>query len=510
MKGTDLYLAMQELDDALVEKYAEARPKQTILMRKLVAACLAGVLLIGGGAVAVDAITYTQAKDFFAENGLSTQGLNREDVRAIYRDITTKSFTYEKTDEVITQSISQTVPGYEITSDIDDPEKLRMLWESWRNGELAKVVIDGEIIESSGDIYQEGIWYEREMISVYNVENGRSTIQETVVRKYQNDTLCWERTVPLVARLIKPIGDGTVVVGENEHISGPADMPREGKHQRIAYLDKNGQILWEDVFTEENWCTAGETDRAYGNGDETFTVITRGARQENGNVIRSVVVWRYDLNGQRLSYKVNDIGTWYLSQVFQSERYYILSLSNEAAESKTVIMDADGTLQTGIEYQITDQLQKIQDVVEVGNYRYISAYTMRTDGTLDELGRANAALNEEMKALWNQPDEISEKELIERICSHYTAVLLRCNIETGQMQTFYSVPGVIAGKLEVGETGELIWHLQSLIQAEMVAMPSSYMGCYIRGTSVIYRYIFDAECNLTEKENTGELAIYRW
>lgn len=510
MKGTDLYLAMQELDDALVEKYAEVRPKQTIPMRKLIAACLVGVLLIGGGAVAVDAITYTQAKDFFTENGLSIQGLSREDVRAVYRDITTKSFTYEKTDEVITQSISKVVPGYEITIDIDDPEKLRMLWESWRNGELAKVVIDGKVRESSGDIYQDGIWYENEPISVYNEEKGRFEIRETVVRKYQNDTLFWESAVPLMARLIKPIGDGTVVVGENEHISGPADMPREGMHQRIAYLDGNGQILWEDFFTEENWCTAGETDRAYDNGDETFTVITRGARRENDNVIRSVVVWRYDLNGQRLSYKVNDIGLWSLSKVFQSGEYYILSLSNEATEYKTVIMDADGTLQTGVEYQITDQLQKIQDIVEVGNCRYISAYTMRTDGSLDEFGRANVALTQEKEALWEQVDKISEEELIESIRSHYSAVLLRCDIETGQMQTFYSVPGAIADKLEVSESGELIWYLQSLTQAEMVAVPNSYTGCLIRGTSVIYRYIFDAEGNLTEKENTGELATYRW
>ena len=519
MKGTDLYLAMQDLDDALVERYAEMRPKQTIPMRKLVAACLAGVLLVGGGAVVVDAITYTQAKDFFTENGLSTQGLSREDVRAVYQDITTNSFTYEKTDEVITRSISQAVPGYEIVLDMDDPEKLRLLWESWENGVLASLVIDGEIKEPTGERYQGGIWYEDEMISVYNYEVGYSEIKETVIRKYQDKTLCWESTVPFVARLIKPIGEGTVVVGENMHISGPAEIPREGIHQRIACLDVNGQILWEKALTEGqtvsaggiDWSvSAGETDWAFANGDETFDIFVRSASWNNGNSLRSICVWRYDLQGKQMSYKVIDIGQDYLSKVFQIGEYYILALSNESREIKTVVMDADGVVQSDAEYQITDKLQRIQDVVVVDNYRYISAYTMLAAEGQDELGQPNAALSEEVKALWEQPDKISKKELIEHIRSHYTAVLLRCDIETGEVQTFYSVPGAIADKLEVSESGELIWYLQSLTQAEMIAAPNTHSGCHIKGTSVIYRCIFDAEGKLREKENTGELATYLW
>ena len=154
MKGTDLYLAMQELDDVLVEKYADVRPKQALPLRKLIAACLAAVLFAGGIGVAVDAIGYKQATDFFVRKGLSTEGLSRQDVRAVYRDIITKSFTYEKTDDVIAEGIEKNVPGYEITADMDDPEDLRQLWESWTRVELEKVVVDGVINEFDGDTYQ--------------------------------------------------------------------------------------------------------------------------------------------------------------------------------------------------------------------------------------------------------------------------------------------------------------------------------------------------------------------
>lgn len=509
MKGRDLYFALQELDDSLVEKYATVHPKQSNTVRKLVAACLAAVFLIGSSAVLVDAVTYMQAKDFFAVKGLLTEGLSHKDVRAIYRDITTQSFTYEKTGDVISRCISQTVPGYEIIFDVDDPEKLRLLWESWENTALVSNEHE-EVKEPAGEYNQEGVWYKNEKISVYNYEKGCSEIKETVIQKHQNKTLCWECTVPFVARLIKSIGDGTVVIGENVHIFGPAEMPREGTHQRIAYLDENGQILWENALMEDAKVSAGEADWAYDNGDETFSVFIRGARRENGNVVRFVCVWRYDIKGQMVSYKVIDIGQNYLSKVFQFGERYVLYLINDSTEIKTVTADANGVIATDTEYQITNQIQRIQDIVEVGNYRYISAYAMPAAEGQDEFGQPNVALNEEMKSLWNQPDKIPDEELIEHIRDHYTAVLLRCNIETGEVQSFYSVPGAIADKLDVSEGGGLIWYLKSPTQAEMTAAPNRYVGCTVKGTSVIYRCVFDVEGKLKEKENTGEIATYRW
>ena len=235
MKGADLYLAMQELDDVLVEQHAQVRRKQVFPLGKLIAASLAVVLLSGGIGMTVDAMSYKQATDFFERNGLSTQGLTRQDVRAVYRDIITKSFTYEKTDDVIAEGIEKSVPGYEITADMDDPEDLRQLWESWTRGELEKVVVDGVVNEFDGDTYQKGIWYDAEGVGIYNPDKARSETRETVVWKYQDDALCWESTVPFVARLMKPIGEYTVVIGEKE-IFGPVCQKRTQASKSLFWI----------------------------------------------------------------------------------------------------------------------------------------------------------------------------------------------------------------------------------------------------------------------------------
>ena len=514
MKGDTLYLAMQELDDALIEKYANVRPKQAIPLGKLLAACLAVVLVVGGGTVAVDAITYTQAKDFFADNGLSTEGLSRADVKAVYRDITTKSFTYEKTDDVIAQGITQSVPGYEITADMDNPEDLRRLWESWASGELESLVIDGEIKEADGDIYQKGIWYENETVDIYNAELGRTEVRETVVCKYQDDTLCWESTVPFVVRLMKPIGKDTLVIGEKEYfrelVSGYDSIPKADASEQIAYLDENGQLLWCKLLTEDEGIAFDETDWAFDNADETFTLVTRRSKHENGAWEHCICVWQFNLQGQQLSYKEIEEGASSLSDVFQLDKRYVLSIPQQKGFAcKLVLMEADGTVLTDAEYQITDQLQSIQDVAQVGDYLYVSTHTMLAGEGLDEIGRPNVALSQEKKALWELQNTHSEKEVLERIRSHYTAVLLRCDVKTGEIQSFYSVPGVTADKLEIGKNGELAWYLQSLTQAEITEIPNR-QAWVIRGTSVIYRYALDAEGNLVKQENTGELATYRW
>ena len=523
MKGTDVYLALQELDDALVEKYAQVRPKQAFPLRKLIAACLALVLFAGGVGVAVDAIGYKQATDFFVDNGLSTEGLSREEVKMVYRDITSESFTYEKTEEVITKSISEAIPGYEINVDMDDAEKLKMLWESWRNGKLASFIIDGEVRNFGEGNYQQGIWYYDEKIDLYDPKTGYSPSGKRLLSKYENETLCWESAVPVYPMTVGPIGECTVLLGNNIRVEAFGDVRVENDHKRIVYLDKDGQVLWNNLIVESEWIGlsggAGQGYAGIGQGvgtwifdnkDETFTIINFDIKPapDYGKGTPYVIVWRYNTEGQLLSYKEN-ITEYRMPKVFQLGSHYILTFSIDETQTKTVVMDADGNLLTGAEYHITDQYQIIQDIAEVGNYRYISAYTMYTDKEKDELGMLNYALTQDLQALWEQGNKFSEKELVERIRGHYTAVLLRCDIETGEIQTFYSAPGMIADKLEISEKGKLIWRLQSLTQAQLTEAPRK-CGWIVRGTSVIYEYVFDAEGNLTGKETTGELATYRW
>ena len=68
-----------------------------------IAACMAVLIALGVGAYAYaeDAKEYKEALMFFEENDLPTEGLTRSEIKKVYRDITTESYTYSKTAEVL-------------------------------------------------------------------------------------------------------------------------------------------------------------------------------------------------------------------------------------------------------------------------------------------------------------------------------------------------------------------------------------------------------------------------
>jgi len=73
----------------------------------IAAASLALLVVFGSAtfAAALEIREYNTAAAFFETNGLSADGLNRRDVKAVYRDITTNRFGYDKTAEVLRQAV---------------------------------------------------------------------------------------------------------------------------------------------------------------------------------------------------------------------------------------------------------------------------------------------------------------------------------------------------------------------------------------------------------------------
>lgn len=94
--------------------------------RSIAAACLALLAVFGSAAfaAALEIREYHTAAAFFETNGLSADGLNRRDVKAVYRDITTNRFGYDKTAEVLRQA----VPDWEKRQSEPTSEELAALW----------------------------------------------------------------------------------------------------------------------------------------------------------------------------------------------------------------------------------------------------------------------------------------------------------------------------------------------------------------------------------------------
>ena len=104
MNRNDLYRAFSGVDDSLLAR-SETPRRRSYRRWGTLAACLVLMAGVAFGALAAEAKEYTAAAAFFADNGLSMEGLSRADVKAVYRDINTERFTYDKTAEVIQRAV---------------------------------------------------------------------------------------------------------------------------------------------------------------------------------------------------------------------------------------------------------------------------------------------------------------------------------------------------------------------------------------------------------------------
>ena len=102
MTGLEMLEALDTLNPAYIEEADDMPQVKKIYPIKrwcAIAACLALLISAGMGtyAYAADAREYKAAMQFFGEYTLPTEGLTRDEIKAVYRDITNEEFTYEKT-----------------------------------------------------------------------------------------------------------------------------------------------------------------------------------------------------------------------------------------------------------------------------------------------------------------------------------------------------------------------------------------------------------------------------
>lgn len=121
--------AAEFAEDGEVSAWRLRRKKPRVRFgRGMIAACLAVLILAGSGvgAYVSEMSKLHAAEAFFDEYGLSREGLNSAEVKAVYRDISQNQFIYEKTAEVIQNAVF----CCELPEDKLTPEELATLWDS--------------------------------------------------------------------------------------------------------------------------------------------------------------------------------------------------------------------------------------------------------------------------------------------------------------------------------------------------------------------------------------------
>lgn len=461
-----------------------------------VAACLAVMIAVGSTAVAVaaEAREYSTAVSFFEENGLSTSGLSRAEIKEVYRDIVTQRFEYGKTAEVI----MRTVPGYEIVQAEPTPDELEMLWSN-------NVSNNASIYSYNGrPLFEKGYDYRIRTVERYKEENGQQVyvgFDKSVLECYYDKTLVWMTDFDgIVIHGSAHTSVGTAVWGINYSVFTSSQNPIIPV---LALVDENGKVMWEKTlnhgFKYENIVSVID------NGDKTIAVIGR-------NSASTLCLSQFDDKGNQLSYKGIDVGNLGVGKAVKLGDGYLVQLGNIFYDvrhtARLIKLDKDGNITDNFTYEENGVDYYITDMAEFGGKIYLSAYavpTQKYDSGRYDIENILRYIFEKRAENGQTVPEISSEELTPFVRDNFTAVLLVCDTESGAPATFYSVGGSLGAELQaVG--GKLEWNVQTIASTYFSPYTNSFT---IGGKCKVYRYSFDGAGALVDQKDTGDTVPFR-
>ncbi len=483
MKNKRLLDIVGEIDDRHIIEAAPAEKKPSVKPMWLkwggMAACIALVLLVGFGSFAIvaEAKEYETAVKFFDYYDMSTEGLTRTEIKAVYRDITTKSFSYSKTAEVIQSSIStDTVGGYEIIQDNPTPEDVEALWNN-KNCTSGVVRVEGDQPEFVNYKYR----------SEYKKDNelGFEVFSKSYIEKYKGESLLWSVAVEeFKVNGCAYVSDGVLAYGRTDILPNTQDA------SWLIKIDTDGNVEWKQMLINELGFDEYVTSVSQ-NSNGSYAVFSK----IGSDVYRS----NFSQDGERTEMVKTGLGGYrVVNTVPFNDGYLVHVRSFQASESeKILIVSADGTVAESFSYDGEDAGYHITDVIAYNGDIYLSAYAIpKSDGTsANEVGPIIKHLYD------NDLSDISDEELTPIVRDYYTAMLLVCDPSTGVPKEFYSVKGSLGGELSVNENGELLWDVESITTTTFSPFTSSFA---IGGTCHVYEYTFNELGTLISEEKTGE------
>jgi hypothetical protein len=459
--------------------------RRKLRFKPLIAACAALLLLISGTTytIAAEVKEYKEAVIFFKEYDLSADGLSRGEIKKVYRDIKTRSFTYSKTAEVIEKSISQNaVGGYEIFQDDPTPEDLENLWNYYNGRYWVQNVVKGKNNVS----YK---YYSEEM---HNDNLVSKFHEKSTFEKYVDNHLVWSAEFNDFWIEDFAVSDEKIIVFGKKYPS------LQHSYAYMALIDNDGTILWE---TKLDNGFSNEYIGAILPVDEKFVVFSRGD-------LKYLCLSEYDLKGNALSFHKTEVGNYGIWNAAKLGDGYIVQLGSyiNGEYARIVKVSSDGVIMDSFAYDSDDSYYYITDMIEYNDCIYLSAYSV----PVLENEEKNAGGRYDIAAVLNyifdnQMFDISNEELTKLVRDNFTAVLLVCNPASGIPQEFYSVKGSLGGKLAVSDSEKLLWDVESITNTFFSLATSAFT---IGGESYVYRYTFDENGAILSQEKTSEIVRF--
>lgn len=457
------------------DRHASAAKQSHRFGWRAAAACIALAAVIGSAAFAcaVEAKNYNTAAGFFEEYGLSTEGLSRAEVKAVYRDITEKRFSYGKTADVIRQA----VPGWEIEQAEPTPEELAALWDQSLRPKTAA---------------RNGATLRADTQYVYDPQRGFDVFDRSVLECRRDGELLWTATFrDFYVEDCSDTAEGTVVWGQNLTLSSD-----ETAYGWVALVNGKGNVKWQRRL--EHGFGHEYVSAVLPNFDGTWAVFSKG----DAKYLCFTVL---DADGNEVRSRKTEVG---ISGIWNAARLgdgYIIQLGDMTTGkyARLCRMDRDGRLTESFSYEADDCDYHITAMVEFGGRIYLSAYAVPVQN--DEGGRDEIA--DILDCIFHEKGmAISEAELTPLVRDNYTAVLLLCDPDSGSPETFYSVKGSLGSKLSVNDSNQLEWNVESITSTFFSPATSSFS---VGGTCKVFRYVFNVDGTLIGQTDTGETVPYR-
>ena len=442
--------------------------------RAWVAACLCVFVLISALTVNVAAAEnaeYRSAVEFFDENGLSTDGYTRSEIKRICKDIATQSFTYHLTPQAICASlgmgkVSDTVPL--------NADEVKILWEKQQKlRELTTTQMQSGLL-SEGEIAQNGVSF------VFRVQVRYADRMEdayTILEKYRDGTLVWSKTLE---------GLSVMQVQHNESQVVLVGVSAEAKSNRLLLLlTQEGEILWKRPIYDASNILLQE---------DRITVIGNGGTGNDSAVDKSkLYIASFDMQGKAISlvheafYHLNFEYVRYLDASYHQPSYtvekavrvgehYYLVLSYciysgqqiGKRQMSVARVSSDGYLEAMYEINEPMASHRITDIAVKGNTLYIGGY--RLPSSNDPLG--NGLLLDQTEELHAVKQELlaangsmSDRELLDMLREQYTGFVICCDTRSGEITQIKTAAGAKDATFLQDASGAPVWKYADIVDA---------------------------------------------
>ena len=143
-------------------------------------------------------------------------------------------------------------------------------------------------------------------------------------------------------------------------------------------------------------------------------------------------------------------------------------------------------------------------MIEFDNKIYLTAYAVPRYSDKEYKDERNAFID--YLDFNNYGKITSDEELTLAYKGFYTAILLVCDPSSGTPKEFYSVKGSLGGKLDLSDSGKLLWDVERITNTFYSPATSSFT---IGGTCHVFRYTFNSSGLIVNQEKTGETTAFR-